>query len=105
MNTHRKYNTVSHHHFDFTFMTPEGGFDYPDSGLMLVECDDGRWFIEQEFGQEYSQFPGVVKSREDLETEPTFYKDLETVAQAAFSLIKLVYPTTPDTHFTEFFGE
>ena len=101
MNTHQKYSTIEHHHFDFTYRKGDG-FDYPNSGLMLVGCADGRWFIEQEHGDEYSRFPGVVKSGEDLETAPMFYPDVNAVAKAAFALIKHVYPTTPDERLEEF---
>ena len=68
MNTHEKYSTVGHHHFDFSYRTAVGQYVYPDSGLMLVECSNGRWFIQQEFGDEYSQFPGIVKSRCSIRT-------------------------------------
>ena len=102
MNTHQKYHTISHHHFDFMYARENGEFDYPHSALMLVECADGRWFIEQEFGEEYDRFPGVVKSGKDLETAPTFYLDVDKVARAAFALIKQVYPGTPDERLAEF---
>lgn len=102
MNTHEKYSTVDHHHFDFSYRTADGQFEYPGSGLLLVECADGRWFIQQEFGDEYSQFSGIVKSGEDLDTEPTFYPNVDDTARAAFAFIKQVYPGTPDERLTEF---
>ena len=102
MNTHEKYNTVDHHHFDFSYRTEAGQFDYPSSGLMLVGCADGRWFVQQEFGDEYSEFPGVVKSGEDLDTEPAFYPSVDDAARAAFVFIKQAYPGTPDERLTEF---
>lgn len=102
MNTHEKFNTVDHHHFDFSYRTAADQFDYPDSALMLVECADGRWFVQQEFGEKYSQFPGVVQSGDDLDTAPTFYSNVEEAARAAFAFIKQVYPGTPDERLTEF---
>ncbi|EDF2276385.1 hypothetical protein BZ763_23380 [Salmonella enterica subsp. enterica serovar Enteritidis] len=98
MNTHEKYMTVEHHHFDFLDMEN----NYPESALMIVGCSDGRWFIQQEFGEEYSQFPGVVKSGSDLDTEPTFYNDVDSAAKAAFSYILQVYPSTPKNLLDEF---
>ncbi|WP_159185357.1 hypothetical protein [Klebsiella pneumoniae] len=86
---HTRYDTVNHHHLDYLLDNGE----YPDSGLMLIECCDGRWFILQEFGDEYSRFPGVVCSREDDVTEPVFYPDLEAAARAAFGFIGEVYPS------------
>jgi hypothetical protein len=101
METHHKYNTVFHWHFDFSYEKEDGTSEYPSSGLLLVECEDGRYYLEQEFGTEYAAFPGVVKSRYDLITEPTFYSSLEAAARAAFALIKQVYPSTPDARLTE----
>lgn len=104
MDLHYKYATKNHHHFDFTYRADDG-FEYPDSGLMLVQCGDDRWIIVQEFGDEYGRFPGVVKSREDWETEPTFYTDIDAAARSAFALIKQIYPSTPDERLSEFFED
>ncbi|HBK1307273.1 TPA: hypothetical protein HJZ19_004361 [Escherichia coli] len=98
MNTHEKYMTVDHHHFDFL----DKDSNYPESALMIVGCSDGRWFIQQEFGEEYSRFPGIVKSGSDLETEPTFYADADSAAKAAFSYIIQIYPTTPKSLLDDF---
>lgn len=91
MDTHTKYQTRKHHHFDWLYSKGDK-LEYPNSALMLVQTGDGRWFLEQEFGTEYSQFEGVVKSGEDLETMPAFYPDVESAARAAFALMKTVYP-------------
>lgn len=101
MNTHQKYRTINHHHFDFTYRRGDT-FDYTMSGLALVQCEDGRWFVEQEFGDEYSQFAGVVKSGEDVETGPVFYPNVDAAAKAAFALIKQIYPTTDDQRLQDF---
>ena len=101
MNTHQKYQTINHIHFDFGYVDGNS-WGYPQSELLLVECADGHWFVEQASGDEYSRFPGVVKSAYDLETMPTFYPDVDSAAKAAFALIKQVYPTTPDKHLADF---
>jgi hypothetical protein len=104
MNTHQKYQTINHHHFDFRY--PTGGIlEYPESALMLVQCADGRWYVQQEFGAQYSGFEGVVRSDEDVESVPTFYVHVEDAAKAAFALIKQVYPTTPDECLLEFLDD
>jgi len=105
MNTHHKYKTINHIHFVFNYTLPDNKSEYPDAELMLVECADGRWFIEQSTGEKYDQFPGITHSSEDVETQPTFYSDVTTAAQAAFALTKQVYPTTPDSHLHEFLAE
>lgn len=91
MNTHIKYRTKAHHHLDWLYRK-DGKLEYPDSALMLVQAGDDRWLIEQEFGHEYDQFQGVVKSDNDLDTVPEFYPDVESAARAAFALMKQVHP-------------
>jgi hypothetical protein len=91
VNAHQKYATKSHHHFDWRYRRA-GEFVYPDSGLMLAQVGDGRWIIQQEFGNEFSRFPGVLKSGDDLETEPQFYPTVQDAAKAAFRLMVEVYP-------------
>lgn len=92
MNTHEKYATDEHHHFDWLYELG-GEWEYPSSGLLLARAGDGRWFIEQAFGREFDRFPGVLRSAEDLETGPTFYPDLAEAARAAFALMAEVYPS------------
>jgi hypothetical protein len=87
---------------DFTYPSADDPSDYPMSGLAIVECSDGRWFIEQDFGTEYSQFPGVVKSGSDLETLPEFYPEPTAAANAAFALIQQVYPTVSRQKLDDF---
>ncbi len=40
------FNTIGHEHLDDLVSWATG--ENPDTGLILVECKDGRWFIEQE---------------------------------------------------------
>ncbi|CZW01223.1 Uncharacterised protein [Enterobacter hormaechei] len=63
---------------------------------------DGRWIIVQEFGNDYSCFEGVLKNGDDLNTEPKFYSDLESVAVAAFGMMKQIYPQYQDSTLEEF---
>lgn len=98
MNVHLKYDTIKHYHFDW--LTPAGG--YPNSAVMLVGFRDGRWIIVQEFGNDYSCFEGVLKNGDDLNTEPKFYSDLESVAVAAFGMMKQIYPQYQDSTLEEF---
>ena len=104
MNTHQKFQTKAHHHLDWTY-DQDGQWHYPDSGLMLVQAGDGRWMIEQEFGEEYGGFHGVLKSGDDLDTEPTFYLKVEEAAQAAFAMMKQVYPAYRDEQLQDFLSD
>lgn len=45
-NTHRMYDTVGHEHLDGLVNWAIG--EFPDTGLLLIECRDGRWFVEVE---------------------------------------------------------
>jgi hypothetical protein len=105
MGTHTKYKTISHCHLDFSYRKPDGEFDYPGSALMLVECANGLWYIEQEFGNEYDRFLGIAKSKHDILTEVSFYPNEEAAAEAAVIMIKEIYPTTPDSRLEEFLAE
>lgn len=95
MITHQKFKTIKHHHLDWVY-DKDGKLEYPDSALMLVQAGDGQWFLEQEFGDEFSQFPGVLKSSGDIYTVPTFFPDVESAARAAFALMKQVHPHAYD---------
>jgi hypothetical protein len=86
---------------DFAFKSSSDDHDYPSSALALVECSDGRWFIEQEFGDEYSQCDGVPKSRDDEVTEPNFYPNVAAAARAAVALIRQIYPTVSQKKMTD----
>ncbi|MBF6649142.1 hypothetical protein [Methylobacter sp. BlB1] len=48
VNTHAMYRTVSYTHLD-TFVDWVLG-EFPDAGLNLIECADGRWFVEVDHG-------------------------------------------------------
>jgi hypothetical protein len=99
MSTHVKYNTKDHIHLDFTFQSDADPHDYPSSALCLVECSDGRWFVEQEYGTEYSGFEGIPVSSEDVDTVPHFYSDMRSAAHAAFEHIQRIYPTVNRQRF------
>lgn len=102
--THQKFKTVGHHHFDFSYKK-SGEIKTPNSTLMIVQTADNRWFIEQEFGTEYSTTPGIIKNRHDLDTEPVFYTDVNEAAKAAFALTKKFYPDVPESLLNEFLEE
>lgn len=101
MNVHEHYDTVDHHHLDFSYQT-DSGWEYPDSALMLVQCRDGRWFLQQEFGDKYSRFEGVLNSNDDLETAPTYYDSIGAAARAASGFIKQVYPAFDERKIDDF---
>jgi hypothetical protein len=92
MNLHQKYQTKNHHHLDWLISDRSGELVYPASALMLAEAGDGRWFIQQEFGDEYDRIPGIAKDAEDIDAELVFYAGVEECVWAAFDLMKKVHP-------------
>ncbi|MGH8376795.1 MAG: hypothetical protein ACRER6_16210, partial [Pseudomonas sp.] len=56
-NTHALYRTVGHHHLDSLVYWATG--DFPDAGLNLVECEDGRWFVEVDHGIKFDGTAGL----------------------------------------------
>ena len=87
--THQLFNTISHEHLDDLVSWATG--EYPDSGLILVECEEGRWFIEQEFGHAFDSFSGISKPKSNSYIEPNFYLTREEALLIALELIKQVY--------------
>lgn len=104
MNTHQKYQTQNHTHMDWQYQE-NSQFEYPRSALMLVQAGDGRWFVEQEFGTEYSGFDGVLKSSNDLDTDPTFYPNEDAAATAAFGFMKQIYPGYADEQLASYLAD
>ncbi|MFT4060526.1 MAG: hypothetical protein QM652_13395 [Legionella sp.] len=103
INSHRMYNTISHEHLDDLINWVIG--EYPDSGLILVECEDGRWFIEQEYGHAYDSFSGISKPKLEPYLEPNFYTNRNKALAMAIELIKRVYKNIDETKISEYFNE
>lgn len=93
-NTHRRYNTVDHLHLDALVYQATGNF--PNSGLALVECADGRWFVEVDFGVGFDQIEGVSKPKVTPYVEPRFFPDRAGALGFAFESIKQVHPDLRD---------
>lgn len=89
INTHLKFHTISHEHLDDLVNWSTG--EYPDSGLNLVECEDGRWFIEQDYGHAFDSFIGISKPKSEPYLEPNFYLSRDDALIIALDLIKQVY--------------
>lgn len=102
-NSHIKYSTISHEHLDdlVNWATDE----YPSSGLMLVECSDGRWFIEIDYGHDYDSFSGISKPKCVPTKEPIFYSSKEKALCVAIDLIKQIHKNISDQKISEYFSE
>jgi hypothetical protein len=89
-NTHAMYRTVGHTHLD-SFVNWVLG-DFPDAGLNLVECADGRWFVEVDHGIRFDGMPGVSRPNVAPYVEPVFYVDEAAAMVFALDCIKKAYP-------------
>ena len=90
--THEIHDTVGHSHLDA--ITHEGG------GLLIVECRDGRFYLEVDHG-DFPNSPGLVQKSIDSKTEPTFYEDENTAGAAALEIMRRAYPNIPEKWFIE----
>jgi len=103
INTHERFSTINHEHLDTLVMAAVG--DYPTSGLMVVECQDGSWFVEVEFGDEYNAIDGVSKPQITPYIDPQLFTSENKVRWFAFSCIKQIHPELKKLELGEFFSE
>lgn len=68
INTHIMFDTISHEHLDNLVNWATG--ECPDSALCLVECRNGRWFIEQDYGNTFDLFPEISRPKKVPYFEP-----------------------------------
>lgn len=79
--------------------------EYPDSGLILVECSDGRWFIEIDYGPDYDSFLGISKPKCTPYLEPIFYSSRKEALAIAIDLIKKVHKNINEERISGYFDE
>ncbi|CAK7035674.1 MAG: hypothetical protein BACC_04479 [Bacteroides sp.] len=94
VNTHSMYRTVRHIHLDSFVYWVLG--EFPDEGLNLVECQDGRWFVEVDSGSGSTRFdrmPGVSCPNVSPFVEPVFHADEASAMTFALECIRKAYPT------------
>lgn len=70
--THALFNTVACEHLDTLVYWATG--EFPDSGLLLVQCQDERWFVEVEFGHGFDGMAGLSFPFVLPYDSPTFFK-------------------------------
>lgn len=79
--------------------------EYPDSGLLLVECMVGRWFVEVEFGDDFNHLAGVSKPDMAPYVPPEFFDDELAARDFAFRCMKAIYPDIADKNLAECFED
>ena len=103
VNTHLMYDTIHHEHLDVLVFWATG--DFPEAGLSLAECADGRWFVEVDHGVEFDELDGVSRPNIKPFVEPQFFSDEIGARDFAVSCIKLVYPELEDRDLSEYFSD
>lgn len=103
VNTHAMYRTISHVHLDS--LVNWAMKDYPDAGLNLVECEDGRWFVEVDHGSRYNGMAGVSCPNVAPYIEPQFHADEKAARVFAIACIKQAHPELADRDLQVWFDE
>jgi hypothetical protein len=102
-NTHSMYKTIHHEHMDGLVYWARG--EFPDAGLNLVECADGRWFVEVDHGTDFDGVDGVSKPNVAPFVQPRFFIAEIDAREFAYSCIKMVYPDLKDKDLSEYYSD
>jgi len=102
-NTHAMYETINHEHLDGLVFWASG--EFPDAGLNLVECADGRWFVEVDHGVAFDHIVGVSKPNVAPFIEPAFFHSEVEAREFAFTCIKEVYPELSNKDLSEYYSD
>lgn len=102
-NTHAMYQTIGHQHLDSLVYWATGKF--PDAGLNLVECRDGRWFVEVDYGVQFDGIEGISRPNVAPYVEPRFFSTEQAVRDFAIACIKQAHPEVADKNLQEWFDE
>ncbi|MCG9657616.1 hypothetical protein [Vibrio mediterranei] len=105
VNTHVVYQTIHHEHLDSLVYWALNGDDFPSSGLNLVECESGKWFVEVDHGTEFDNLEGISKPDVSPFVEPTFFSSEEAARVFAYDCIKTVYPNLKGKNLDDYYDE
>ncbi|BCR26233.1 hypothetical protein [Aquipseudomonas alcaligenes] len=103
VNTHDLYNTISHEHLDGLVSKAIG--EFPAAGLNLLECADGRWFVEVDYGSAFDHLAGVSRPTITPYTEPVFFQSEAEALRFAYTCIKQVYPELENKDLSEYYSD
>lgn len=84
-NSHRFFDTINHHH-----ISDYSGDESCD--LMIVECRDGRWYVEDNWGGDAKGAEGVFNPFEKG-SYPTFFPTLEAANLHAAEVVSSITGT------------
>ena len=102
-NTHTMYRTIGHQHLDSLVYWASG--DFPDAGLNLVECQDGRWFVEVDHGCRFDGIDGISRPNMIPYVEPRFFDSEQEVREFAIACLKQAHPEIASKNLQEWFDD
>lgn len=85
-NSHRAFNTVNHHHI--ACYTPAAGHDSCD--IMIVECADGRWYVEDNWGGDAQGAEKVWNPFDPSSEDPHFFATEDEAMRHAVAVVAKV---------------
>ena len=85
-NGHDAFQTVNHHHV--SCYSPAEGCDSCD--LMIVECADGRWYVEDNWGNDSCGAERVWRPFDRNAGEPYFFGSQEEALAHATAVVARV---------------
>lgn len=81
-NSHAYFKTINHHHIS----------DYSGEhscDIMIVECEDGRWYIEDNWGGDADGATDVFNPF-DRDSFPTFFSNCEAANKRAAEIVSSI---------------
>lgn len=100
--TQALFKTVACEHLDvLVYWATE---EFPDSGLLLVQCKDGRWFVEVEYGQAFDGLPGLSFPFVIPYAFPTFFPSEDAARNHALQCLYSLYPKLRDRDLTAYYA-
>jgi hypothetical protein len=83
---HAAFNTVEHTHV--SCYSPSDG--KPCCEVLVVECQDGRWYVEDNWGGDAGGAAGVWNPRSADNTGPQFFQSEDDATQLAVAVVASV---------------
>lgn len=85
-NGHEAFCTISHTHVS-CFLPAEG---YDTCDIMAVECKDGRWYVEDNWGDDAKGATGVWNPFDPSDVGPSFFPTEDAAIRHAVSIVAAV---------------
>lgn len=84
-NSHAYFKTINHHHI--SCYDPAPGRDTCD--IMIVECEDGRWYIEDNWGEDAPGEPDVFNPF-SKDSYPVFFSGITEAGNRAAEIVSKI---------------